>query len=137
MTADGGLTPRNTDLHADGFFRYGRGRGLEEEDGSAIDRKVLIMYQGTARRGKFGHPEDMHRFFNVEIQVGYFYGDHVAESQMVMSDDEHAIMEVVGAEGSKAPGSFGYLVMSGNRRPAGPDSDVLAITVEVQVNGAC
>lgn len=137
MTAEGGITPNNVILHAEQFVRYERGKGLDTESGSAIDRKVMIRYLGTSQRGEFGHPTDVHRFFRVSVDVGYHFGDHVAASQGCIADDEHDIMATVGAESSKVAGTFGYLVQNASVQELQGDRAINQIIVEVQVNGAC
>lgn len=91
-TAAGGLDPDNTVLHADGFYRVER-MELDDYEGQDFDRRVQVDYVGTSEwLGLMAtYDQQRERRFGVIIRIGYFTGDHEADSHMVAGDDDHQI----------------------------------------------
>lgn len=139
VTAAGGLTPENTDRHADGFYRVGR-KLLEQLDGEDIDRKVEVIYDGTgAWVGLMStYDAQRERRFTVTIRVGYFTGDHEMESMSIAADDEHQICKAIMVQANWPTCTGGgcveaYMPRSSTFQSISEEQWVLEIEVEVQV----
>lgn len=96
VTAAGGLNPENVDLHTDGFYRVER-MELDDYESQDFDRRVQIDYVGTAEWiGLMGtYDQQRERRFGVLMRIGYFVGDHEADSHMIAADDDHAICKAI------------------------------------------
>lgn len=91
-TAAGGLDPTMSDYHAEGFYRLDKD-SLDKIKGSAIDRKVQILYTGSNQFGSLtnGIGNKRHKFINVLIRVGYYVGDRDAAASQIIGADEFLI----------------------------------------------
>lgn len=141
-TAGGGLDPSETVLHAPGFYRHDRSE-LETLTGSAIDRKVQVIADGTTSWVPLYNPVIGVRIrcFNVFVRIGYFVGDHMTESFAVIGDDDLLIRNAlidqnnwpdctVGCVNGIVPVSARRVEVDGD-----PARHIWEITVEVTVTG--
>lgn len=140
-TAAGGLTPNDGVLHLPGFYRHDRQR-LESLTGSGIDRKVQIVYKGTSRWTTYVDPTtgfQMHDEIAV-IRVGYFTGDHVNETMIVMGEDGQQIARAISKTINQPacdPGECvnGYIPQSSEVTKIDEQRYVLELEVLMKVTG--
>lgn len=140
-TAAGGLTPSDVVLHSAGFYRHDRQR-LEDLTGSGIDRKVQIMFNGTAGWLTYVDPTNGFQMRNeiATIRVGYFVGDHVNESMITMAEDKEQIARAISKTRNQPvcdPGQCvnGYIPQSSEVKKIDEQRYVLEIEVRLQLTG--
>jgi len=141
-TAAGGLTPSETVLHASGFYRH-FGDRIDILPGDGIDRKVQIVYEGTSKwtnisSGSSGTTRM--RTFQVVVRVGYFSGDHVDETMMIIADDEQEMVKEIAFSTNWPTGCSsgcvnGYVPKTSTVKRLDDTRYVLEITLDVQVTG--
>lgn len=91
-TGEGGLTPTESEFHADAFRRIDNIR-IGETNKSARDRLVEIDYEGTEGYLAFANGQGRKRRskHNLLIRIGYFAGDNHNETQMIIGSDDKLI----------------------------------------------
>lgn len=125
-TAQGGLTPGNTDLHAPGFYRTDR-EELEFLSGQSIDRRVQVIPTGMDNWTSMNIAGGRLHTVQGKIRIGYFLGDHAIDSFGVIADDDSQIMQVLSKQ-SNWPACRGLV----NLRPLG--SNVVRVDTTRQIN---
>lgn len=132
-TAEGGLDP--------GFFIEDK-IDLDFLETSGIDRKVQIEYLGTDSWGetKMGRGGKVKRTFNVNIRIGYWFGDDRVNTQMAIADDEQRIGRSL-LQWDNWPECengcvMGYMPDSSRFERLDENRGVNNITVEITVHGS-
>lgn len=132
-----GLVPTNLNLHVERFQRFqGKGR-LEDHTGKAFDRKVQVEYGGTVRWAGVWSRGQRERTFRVTVRIGYLFGDHETDTDMIMADDEHAFAKAVIKDQNWSACSLGcingFVPKASSVTRVEPDRKINEITVEVTV----
>lgn len=133
-TATGGVDPSETNYHGEGFYREDRVR-LDNLEGSSIDRKVSIRYDGTIEHDKISNGNKRGRRFGVTIRVGYYAGDHHNLTHMIANDDELLIIKRLRLQ-QYWPSDCcvqGYIPQESTFQDIDGDRYILEIAVEVYV----
>lgn len=139
-TASGGIDPVEVELHAPGFYRSER-EDLDFLTGQAIDRRVRILFDGTAAWPTLVNPilGFTMRTFIATIQIGYFVGDHRPESMEVIAEDDGLILNALSRQSNWPTCTSGcvngYVVLASRRIRVDATRDIWEIEVAVTVSG--